>query len=90
VRPDLNVEGTIELERLPSVLFVGRPSIGQAGGPVQLFKVEPDGTRAARAMVTLGRASVKNVEVVTGLQEGDRVILSDMSPWERYDRVELH
>ncbi len=88
-RPDLNVEGTIEIERLPSVLYVGRPAFGQPDGTVGLFRVEPDGHAAARTPVKLGRSSVKNVEIRDGLKEGDQVILSDMSEWDHVDRVRI-
>ena len=88
-RPDLNVEGTIEIERLPSVLYVGRPAFGQPEGTVGLFRVEPDGHVAARTPVKLGRSSVKNVEIRDGLKEGDQVILSDMSEWDHVDRVRI-
>jgi HlyD family secretion protein len=88
-RPDLNVEGTIEIERLPSVLYVGRPAFGQPEGTVGLFRLEPDGQVAARTPVKLGRSSVKNVEIRDGLREGDQVILSDMSEWDHVDRVRI-
>jgi HlyD family secretion protein len=88
-RPDLNVEGTIEIERLQSVLFVGRPASGQPGTTVGLFKLDTDGTGAERTPVKLGRSSVKNIEIVAGLREGDRVILSDMSQWDQVDRIRL-
>jgi HlyD family secretion protein len=88
-RPDLNIEGTIEIERLASVLFVGRPALGQPGGTIGLFKLEPDGSSADRTTVKLGASSVKSVEIVGGLKEGDRVILSDMSQWDQVDRIRL-
>jgi len=88
-RPDLNVEGTIEIERLPSVLYVGRPASGQPGTTVGLFRLDADGTAAERTPVKLGRSSVKNIEIVAGLHEGDRVILSDMSQWDQVDRIRL-
>jgi HlyD family secretion protein len=87
--PDLSVDGTIELERLDQVLFVGRPAFGQEHSHVSLFKVEPDGTHASRVSVMLGRSSVNAVEVLEGLAEGDRVILSDMSAWDGVDRIRL-
>jgi HlyD family secretion protein len=87
-RPDLTVDGTIELERLPDVLFVGRPSIGQEQSSVGLFKVQPDGS-AVRVQVKIGRMSVEKVELVSGLTAGDQVILSDMSAWDSYDRLRL-
>jgi HlyD family secretion protein len=89
-RPDLNVEATIEIERLPSVLFVGRPSAGQSEGAVGLFKLDPGGEGAVRATVTLGRSSAKSIEIRAGLREGDRVILSDMSQWDSVDRIKLY
>lgn len=87
-RPDLNVEGTVELERLENVLFVGRPAAAQPDASLELFKVLPDDS-AQRVRVKLGRTSVSTVEVVDGLTEGDRVILSDMSMWNDADRVRL-
>lgn len=89
-RPDLSVDGTIELERLADVLFVGRPAFGQSGGSIALFRLEPDGRHAARVTVELGRASVNTVEILGGLVEGDRVILSDMAAWDAVDRVRLN
>jgi multidrug resistance efflux pump len=89
-RPDLNVEGTIEIERLPSVVFVGRPASGSPGGRVGLFKLDADGEGAERSNVQLGRSSVKDVEILSGLREGDRVILSDMSQWDEVDHIRLH
>ncbi len=88
-RPDLTVDGTIELERMDDVLFVGRPVFGQEERVVSLFKVEADGTHAARTRVSLGRASVNTIEVLDGLQPGDRVVLSDMSTWDQFDRVRI-
>jgi HlyD family secretion protein len=88
-RPDLNVEGTIEIERLQSVLYVGRPASGQPGTTVGLFKLDADGVGAERTSVKLGRSSVKNIEIIAGLREGDRVILSDMSQWDQVDRIRL-
>jgi multidrug resistance efflux pump len=88
-RPDLSVAGTIQLDRLDDVLFVGRPAQGQPDSDVGLFKLESDGDGAVRTPVRLGRTSVKTVEVVRGLREGDRVILSDMAQWSQADRVKL-
>ena len=88
-RPDLTVDGTIELERLDDIIFVGRPVFGQEGSVVSLFRVEADGTHATRTRVGLGRASVKAIEVLEGLQPGDRVVLSDMSTWDQFDRVRI-
>jgi HlyD family secretion protein len=88
-RPDLSVEGTVEIERLADVLFVGRPVHGESNSTVGLFKVVDDGKDAARIQVELGRTSVNTVEIVKGLQIGDQVILSDMSAWDNFDRVQL-
>jgi HlyD family secretion protein len=88
-RPDLSVEGTVEIERLTDILFVGRPVHGEANSTVGLFKVIDDGKEAARVQVQLGRSSVNTVEIVKGLEVGDKVILSDMSAWDNYDRVQL-
>ena len=87
--PDLSVDGTIELERLNEVLFVGRPAFGQEQSTVGLFKVDPDGSGAARVQVKLGRSSVNTVEVLSGVKVGDRVILSDMSAYDAFDRIRL-
>ncbi len=88
-RPELSVDGTIEVERLKDVLYVGRPAYGQAESTVGLFKLTPDGKEAVRVTVKLGRASVNTIEVVQGLSAGDRVIISDMSAWDSHDRVRL-
>jgi len=88
-RPDLTVEGTIEIEKLANVLYVGRPAGAQPEGQIELFKLTKDGEEAHRAKVRLGRSSVSTVEVLDGLQEGDVVILSDMSQWDSTDRVRL-
>jgi HlyD family secretion protein len=88
-RPDLSVDGTIELERLDDVLYVGRPAYGQANSLVGLFKVVDGGRAAVRVTVRLGRASVSTIEVVEGLSVGDEVILSDMSAQDEHDRVRL-
>lgn len=87
--PDLSVDGTIELERLPDVLYVGRPAFGQEQSTVGLFKVDQDGSGATRVQVKLGRNSVNQVEVLSGLKVDDAVILSDMSAWDAFDRVRL-
>jgi len=89
-RPDLTVDGTIELERLANVLSVGRPAFGGEQGMVGLFRLEPGGGAAKRVKVKLGRSSVNTVEILEGLNEGDRVILSDMSAWDAFDRVRLN
>jgi multidrug efflux pump subunit AcrA (membrane-fusion protein) len=89
-RVDLSVDGTIELERLDDVLYVGRPATGGGGqATVSLFKVTPDGREAERVQVKLGRTSVNNVEVLDGLKQGDTVILSDTSQWDGVDRLRL-
>ena len=87
--PQLSVEGTIEIERLSNVLYVGRPVHGDENSTVGLFKITDDGKEAVRVQVQLGRASVNDVEILKGLQVGDQVILSDMSAEDNYDRVEL-
>ena len=87
--PDLSVDGTIELERLNDVLYMGRPAFGQEQSTVGLFKILPDGVTAERAQVKLGRSSVNTVEVLSGLKVGDQVILSDMSAYDAYDRIRL-
>ncbi len=88
-RPDLSVDGTIELDRLADVLYVGRPAFGQEKSLVGLFRVNPDGDEATRVKVRLGKSSVNTVEILEGLKPGDKVILSDMSAWDAYDRVRL-
>jgi HlyD family secretion protein len=89
-RPDLSIDGTIELERLDNVIFVGRPAFGQERSTVNIFKLDADGVYALRAPVQLGRSSVNTIEVVSGLLPGDRVILSDMSQWDAHERVKLN
>jgi len=88
-RPDLSVDGTIEIERVEDVLYVGRPAYGQADSTIQLFKLIDGGERAVRTDVRLGRTSVNTVEVVAGLDEGDRVILSDPSDWDGHNVIRL-
>ena len=88
-RPDLSVDGTIELERLADVVYVGRPAFGQERSTVGIFKLDNDGY-AARTQVQLGRSSVNTIEIVSGLQPGDRVVLSDMSQWDANDRIKLN
>jgi HlyD family secretion protein len=87
--PDLSVDGTIELERLNDVLFMGRPAFGQDQSVVGLFKMTGDGANAERVQVKLGRSSVNTIEVLAGLRVGDQVILSDMSAYDAYDRIRL-
>jgi HlyD family secretion protein len=89
-RPDLSVDGTIDIERISDMLYVGRPVFGQEKTTVTLFKLEPDGVNAVRDQVKLGRSSVNTIEVLQGLKEGDQVILSDMSRWDTYDRVRIN
>ena len=88
-RPDLSVDGTIQIEKLDNVLYVGRPTYGQANSQVELFKLTDDGNMAVRVPVKLGRASVDTIEVVEGLEEGDKVILSDTSQFDEVDRIKL-
>src|ERR1700681_3316357 len=88
-RPDLSVDGTIDLERLDNVLYVGRPAFGQENSTISLFKLDADGKEATRVPVKVGRASVSLIQVFDGLREGDTVILSDMSRWDKTDRIRL-
>jgi HlyD family secretion protein len=88
-RPDLNVDGTIDLERLTDVLYVGRPALGNENSTLSLFKIDPDDKGATRVPVKVGRASVNSIQVLEGLKEGDNVILSDMSRWDNVDRIRL-
>ncbi len=88
-RPDLSVDGTVELENLKDVLYVGRPVHGQADSTIGIFKLIDDGSEAVRVNVKLGRSSVNTIEILQGLKVGDKVILSDMSAWDNFDRVRL-
>jgi HlyD family secretion protein len=88
-RPDLSVDGTITLEKLDNVLYVGRPAFGQEKSTVGMFKIDPDGKGATRTPVELGRSSVNTIEILRGLKEGDQVILSDMSRWDNQERIRL-
>ncbi len=88
-RPDLSVEGTIELENLADVVYVGRPAFGQPNSTVGIFRLEEGGKVASRVQVKLGHASVNAVEILSGLQPGDKVILSDMSAWDAFNRIRL-
>jgi len=88
-RPDLSVDGTIELENLKDVLYVGRPVHGQSDSTIGLFKLVEDGSEGLRVSVKLGKSSVNTVEILQGLKVGDKVILSDMSAWDAFDRVRL-
>jgi len=88
-RPDLSVDGTIDLERLDNVLYVGRPAFGQENSTISLFKLDGDERDATRVPVKVGRASVNSIQVIEGLHEGDKVVLSDMSRWDNTDRIRL-
>src|SRR5688572_17802299 len=88
-RPDLSVDGTIELERLRDVLKVGRPAFGQANQTIGMFVLTPDGSEAVRTSVRLGRNSVSTIEVLEGLKEGDKVIISDTSAHDSYNRIRI-
>ncbi len=89
-RPDLSVDGTIEIEKLNDVLYVGRPTFGQPNSQISLFKLDPDGKGATRVQVKLGRSSVNTIEILEGLRIGDQVILSDMSAYDAHDRIRLN
>lgn len=88
-RPDLSVDGTIDLERLDNVLYVGRPAFGQENSTITLFRLDTDGKEAARVPIKVGRESVNSIQIFDGLHEGDTVILSDMSRWDKTDRIRL-
>jgi HlyD family secretion protein len=89
-RPDLTVDGTIELERLNDVIYVGRPAFGQENNTVGIFKLVPGSSEAVRTPVKLGRSSVNSIEILSGLQPGNQVILSDTSAWDSHDRIRLN
>jgi HlyD family secretion protein len=89
-RPDLSVDGTIEIERLDEILYVGRPAYGQAESTIGLFRLLEDGETAVRVQVQLGKSSVNTIEIMEGLAEGDQVVLSDTSAWDAYDRIRLN
>lgn len=89
-RPDLSVDGIVELERLTDVLYVQRPVFGQPNSLIGLFKLSPDGKEASRVQVRIGRVSVQTVEILDGLKVGDQVVLSDMSAWDGHDRLRLN
>lgn len=89
-RPDLSVEGTIEIERLVNVVYVGRPAFGQQNSDVRLFRLNPSDGTAERVPVRLGRSSVNVIEIVKGLKPGDQVVLSDTTAWDAYDRIRLN
>jgi HlyD family secretion protein len=88
-RPDLSVDGTIDLEKLENVLYVGRPAFGQENSTISLFRLDSDGQSATRTPVKVGRASVNSIQIQEGVKEGDTVILSDMSRWDNTDRIKL-
>jgi len=88
-RPDLSVDGRILIAQLHDVLSVGRPALAKAGGDLSLFRLDPGGDTATRVPVRIGAASVDRVEILRGLKAGDRVILSDTSQWDKYDRIKL-
>lgn len=87
--PELSVDGTIDLEHLHDVLYVGRPAFGNADSTISLFRIDPDGKTATRVQVKVGKASVTQIQILSGLREGDRVILSDMSRYDNVDKVRL-
>jgi len=89
-RPDLSVDGTIELERLDNVVYVGRPAFGQENNTVGMFKLVPGGSDAVRTPVKLGKSSVNTIEILSGLNPGDQVILSDTSAWDSHERIRLN
>ncbi len=88
-RPDLSVDGTIDLDRMADVLQVGRPAFGNENSTISLFRLDADGKTAVRVPVKVGRASVNSIQVVEGLRDGDTVILSDMSRWDNTDKIRL-
>ena len=89
-RPDLSVDGTIELERLEDVVYVGRPAFGQENNTVGIFKLVSGSSEAVRSPVKLGKSSVNTIQILSGLQPGDQVILSDTSAWDAHDRIRLN
>jgi HlyD family secretion protein len=89
-RPDLSVDGTIELERLDNVVYVGRPAFGQENNSVGMFKLINGSSEAIRTSVKLGKSSVNTIEILNGLQPGDQVILSDTSAWDAHERIRLN
>jgi RND family efflux transporter MFP subunit len=88
-RPDLSVDGTIDLDRMADVVYVGRPALGNENSTISLFRLSPDGTTAVKVPVKVGRASVNSIQVLEGLQPGDTVVLSDMSRWDADDRLRI-
>lgn len=89
-RPDLSVDGTVELEHLKDVVFMPRPGFSQEDGSVSLFRIEPDGIHAQRVRVDLGASSVSEIQILKGLTVGDQVVLSDMAQWKNHDRIRIH
>jgi HlyD family secretion protein len=89
-RPDLSVDGTVEIERLNEVLYINRPATGQPNASISLFRIDPDGRTATRTNVKLGRASVNTIEIMNGLKEGEKVIVSDMTAMDSHDRIRLN
>ncbi|HEY1793946.1 MAG TPA: efflux RND transporter periplasmic adaptor subunit [Opitutaceae bacterium] len=89
-RPDLSVDGVIELEHLDDVVFVERPAFGQENSTTGIFLIDEDGSHADRVQVQLGKSSVNTIQILKGLKPGDRVILSDMSQWDSHDRIKLN
>jgi len=87
--PDLSVDGTIEIQKMTNILYTGRPAFGPGSGTVGLFKLEPNGTHAVRVPVELGRSSVNTIEIIRGLEVGDKVVLSDMTQYANVDRVKI-
>jgi RND family efflux transporter MFP subunit len=88
-RPDLSVDGTIDLDRMADVVYVGRPALGNENSTISLFRLSPDGTTAVRVPVKVGRASVNSIQVIEGLQPGETVVLSDMSRWDANERLRI-
>ena len=88
--PDLSVDGTIEIENLKDVVYMGRPVFGQPNSTITIFKMDAEGKGASRVPVKLGRTSVNTIEILDGLKVGDRVILSDMSAMDGHDRIRLN
>jgi multidrug efflux pump subunit AcrA (membrane-fusion protein) len=84
------VDGTVEIERLPDVVYMERPVAGEPGATIGIFKIDPDGKGASQVKVKLGRASVSTIEVLDGLKVGDRVILSDMTQYDSHERIRLN
>ena len=89
-RAGLTVDGTIDVDRIEDVLYVGRPAKGQAGGVSSLFKLEECGTTATRVQVKFGKSSVVSIEIIEGLKVGDKVITSDVSPYEGVNKIRLN